>query len=293
VSAEQAVRPRAPGLRLPDFLVIGAAKCGTTTLCALLDRHPDVYVHPRKELNFFSHDDGYARGLAWYAQQFATAGAAAVIGEGSPNYTKLSLHPDAAPRIARALPHAKLIYVVRHPLRRMESAWLHARRSGHRSSASFTRTVRRQRSYVDTSDYGRQLAAYQRLFADDQILVVFLDDLESDPKGVLARCFEFLGVDPGIEIAATGERRNPSSGRRIDRAIWHAAKRFGGVRAFDRFASKRSRSWRWLRKRWLQRRVSERPEWDAETLAWVTERLAEPTARFLESQGRSPTLWRF
>ena len=57
----------------PSFLVIGAAKCGTTTLCSLLSRHPDVFVHPEKELNFFCFDELYDRGFAWYASLFEAA----------------------------------------------------------------------------------------------------------------------------------------------------------------------------------------------------------------------------
>jgi hypothetical protein len=274
--------------RLPNFLVIGAAKCGTTTLCDLLGRHPDVYVHPKKELDFFCFDDRYARGLDWYAGRFARAGDARAVGEGSPNYAKLSKHPQAVERIARDLPEAKLIYMVRHPLRRMESAWLHARRAGHRSSRSFTRTVRTQASYVDTSLYGKHLDAYRRHFPDDRILVIFLDDLDADPEGTLERCFRFLGVDPAFRVEGIGERRNTSRGQRVDGLVMDVLRAIPGFRRFERRAP---RGWRRFRRRFLQTELRNAPEWDDATRRWALERIAEPTARFLESQGKPRDFW--
>jgi hypothetical protein len=274
--------------RLPNFLVLGAAKCGTTTLCDLLGRHPDVFVHPRKELDFFCFDDRYARGLEWYAGCFAKATGERAVGEGSPNYAKLSKHPQAAERIARDLPDARLIYMVRHPLRRMESAWLHARRAGHRSSRSFTKTVRTQASYVDTSLYERQLEAYRRHFPDDRILVVFLDDLEADPEATLERCFRFLGVDPTFRVGRPGERRNVSGGQRVDGLLMDVLRAIPGFRRFDRRAPRR---WRRFRKRWLQTDRIRGPEWDEATRRWVVDRLAEPTARFLERHGKPRDFW--
>lgn len=275
---------------LPSFLVIGSAKCGTTTLCALLDQHPDVFVHPDKELNFFCFDALYARGIDWYAARFEAAGAARAVGEGSPNYAKHVLHPEAPARIARHLPDARLIYMVRHPLRRMESAWLHARRSGHRSRASFTATVRRQPSYLDTSDYGRQLGFYREHFAEDRILVLFLEDLRSDPQGTLKRCFDFLGVDAAIPVTGSDRARNVSAGKRVDTVLGHALRRAPGYAALERRGGRRFRR---FRKRWLQRELAGPPQWDPDTLRLVRERLAAPTARFLTAHGKPPDFWSF
>jgi hypothetical protein len=272
----------------PDFLVIGAAKCGTTTLCSLLGRHPEVFVHPEKELNFFCFDELYARGFAWYARKFDRAEGRRAVGEGSPNYAKRHKHPLAAERIAKHLPDARLLYIVRHPLRRMESAWLHARRSGHRSSASFSRTLRSQPTYLDASLYERQIDAYRAHFPDARILVLFLDDLRARPQETLARAFAFLGVDPAVRVPDAESALNVSAGKRVDRLLLRGLRRLPGFERFDRRAP---RAWRRFRTRFLRREMAGRPVWDDATRRWAVEQLAEPTARFLVRYGKPADYW--
>lgn len=272
----------------PSFLVIGAAKCGTTSLCSLLSRHPDVFVHPEKELNFFCFDDLYDRGFAWYASLFEGTADRTAVGEGSPNYTKRTKHPHSAERIAKHLPEARLLYIVRHPLRRMESAWLHARRAGHRSYASLSKTVRRFPTYVDASDYGRQLDAYREFFPEEQIRVLFLDDLERAPAAILEETFRFLGVDPGAPLDGPELALNVSDGTRIDGPLLHELKRIPALRRLDKRAP---RAWRRFRKRHLQTEVAGRPDWDEDTRRWLIDRLAEPTAHFLAACGKPAGTW--
>ena len=78
---------------LPNFLVIGAAKAGTTSLYHYLRAHPQIYMSERKELNFFIEKDGWEKGQEWYEKQFERAGDAVAIGEASPNHSKYPLFP--------------------------------------------------------------------------------------------------------------------------------------------------------------------------------------------------------
>src|SRR4051812_13293797 len=106
----------------PTFLVIGAAKCATTVLCRILGEHPQVYVPPAKELYFFNDDDLFHRkGWPWYESLFFAGRNQPFRGEGTPLYTMRDEYPQVVDRIADALPRAKLIYMVRHPLRQIES----------------------------------------------------------------------------------------------------------------------------------------------------------------------------
>jgi len=259
-------------MALPNFLLIGAAKSGTTSLCSLLGQHPDVFMHPQKELDFFCFDENHAKGMDWYFEKFADAGGCSAVGEGSPNYAKRARYPGTAGRIAEHLPDVKLLYIVRHPLRRMESAWLHALRSGHRRAGTFAQTVRKFPEYVDTSDYAAQLAVYREHFPVDQILTLFFEDYQAEPRDVVRRTFEFLGVDPRFEVDGAGEIKNPSVGRRI-KSPWR--RRMARIPGFQ----------------WIRTEVDERPSWDEPTRAWVRERLEAGTSRFLEENGRSAGFW--
>lgn len=104
----------------PTFLVIGAAKCGTTTLCELLGAHPDVFVTDPKEPHYFSRVKRHLK-QEWYEGLFAGATTEKALGEGSTSYS----HPNrinlVAPTLRRLVPDCRLVYVVRHPVRRLES----------------------------------------------------------------------------------------------------------------------------------------------------------------------------
>ncbi len=274
----------------PNFLLIGAAKCGTTSLCRLLGEHPAIFMHPRKELNFFAFDDVHARGMEWYESRFSGAGGFGAIGEGSPSYAKRTKHPHAAARIAEHLPNVKLLYIVRHPLRRIESAWLHARRSGHRSHPSFAKSVRRVPEYVETSDYENQIAAYLDRFPIDRVHVLFFEQFQSDPRRVVQDAFRFLGVDPTFEPARPDEPANPSLGRRVETRLGRALRTVPG---FASILDRPSPRWSRLRRRWIETELSARPDWDAATRAYVRDRLAQPIARFLARHGKPESYWSF
>src|SRR3989344_7184694 len=106
-------------MRLPNFLIIGATKAGTTSLHHYLGQHPDIFVAPTKETNFFAQESALCftgRTVSLpeeYAAQFAAATTQKAIGESSPAYLAVPLAPE---RIARMLPHAKLIVILRNPI---------------------------------------------------------------------------------------------------------------------------------------------------------------------------------
>jgi hypothetical protein len=272
----------------PNYLLIGAAKCGTTSFCALLAQHPDVFMHPQKELNFFAFDRIYDRGWSWYEECFHGAEGKIAIGEGSPNYTKHGKHPAAVERIARHLPAARLIYLVRHPLQRMESAWLHARRAGHESYPSFTETVRRRPEYLATSDYLAQTEAYRAHFPDERLLVLFLEDFRVDPRGVMGTTFRFLGVDDTFEVQDTERAHNVSLRHTVDSPLLKRLQRVPAFRMLERHVPE---GWRRLERRVVSHELTERPRWDEETLDHVRDRLSEPIRRFLIRYGKAPGFW--
>src|SRR5271168_5119276 len=109
----------------PDFIVIGAMKSATTTLHEQLARQPGVCMSRPKEPNFFSDDANYAQGWRWYSSHFRGSRAGVGRGESSTHYTKLPTFPRTVERMVRDLPRIKLIYVMRHPIERLVSQYVH------------------------------------------------------------------------------------------------------------------------------------------------------------------------
>ena len=190
----------------PNFLVIGAQKSATTSLYRWLRQHPDVYLSPQKELEFFSRTDLYELGFSYYCKRwFSDVGSAIAIGDVSPQYMMSAV---AADRIARHLPTARLIAVLRNPIERAHSHYLMMRRRG-LEDRSFDAAVDElieigvevwgeldDKNYLAGSLYGRVLDGYRCWFADSRLKVVFYEDLSTDPRAQFAEVLTFLGVDP-------------------------------------------------------------------------------------------------
>lgn len=196
----------------PDFLIIGAMKSATSTLHEQLARQPGFFMSTPKEPNFFSDDQIYARGFEWYRSLFAGGAEAMFRGESSTHYSKLPTHPHAVERIARHLPHAKLIYVMRHPIDRLVSHYIHDW-SERRIDVPIDQAIARHPDLVQYGLYAMQLRPYLTHFGDDRVLPVFFDRLRTQPSQELARVCRFLGYGREPRWHADVERQNVSSQR--------------------------------------------------------------------------------
>ena len=193
-------------MRLPDFLIIGAAKSGTTTLYEYLCRHPQVYSigeHPyftnTKEPNFFGEDEKYAKGLEYYATLFNDAKPDHLCFEASTDYTKYPEFPQSAARIPQALPQIKLIYIMRHPVDRAYSYYLHlCRHSGVKET--FEDYGKKTSVCVDGSDYIIQIEQYLQYFPRESFLFLLMDDLLKNTQETLRQVFHFIGIDEQINL---------------------------------------------------------------------------------------------
>ncbi len=103
--------------KLPNFLIIGAMKCATSSLHEQLALQDGIFMTELKEPNFFSNDEEYTKGMSWYLSHFQDAQTEDLAGESSTHYTKLPTYPETITRIQEHLPNAKFIYVIRHPIR--------------------------------------------------------------------------------------------------------------------------------------------------------------------------------
>lgn len=189
-------------MKLPDFLIIGAAKCGTTSLCDDLVRHPGIFMAEPKEPEYFCRDEKYALGPEWYAALFSDARRDQLVGEGSTHYTDFPAMPHSAERIAEALPQAKLVYMVRDPVKRAYSGWLQKLKNQHNFGGDldvpgcFSEAIRSYAPLVDAGDYKLQIEQYLKHFDRGSIHVIVLDDYMSDRAAEVVRLASFLGIDP-------------------------------------------------------------------------------------------------
>ncbi|MEM9782467.1 MAG: sulfotransferase [Pseudomonadota bacterium] len=208
---------------LPTFLLIGATKAGTTSLHWYLSRHPQVFMHPTKELRFFSAEHNWHRGVDWYRAQFADHAAAMAIGEASNSYTRHPVYAGVPERIHRVIPEAKLVYVLRDPVKRLYSHYLHRLATG-REWRDLAQAIEADPSYLAASRYAAQITQYLACFPISQLCIIRAEDLDADPQGTLATVFRFLGVDDGVAIPpvqlnVSAERyRAPMALRQLSRA---------------------------------------------------------------------------
>jgi Sulfotransferase domain len=197
---------------LPDFLILGAQKAGTTALYAYLRWHPQITGPSWKEVSYF--DRHYGRGGRWYRGHFPARSRGRVVGEASPGYL---FHPLAPQRVAETVPDAKLIALLRDPVDRALSHYHHevalgreplsfedavaaepertrgeeerlAREPGHWSPAWWDHT------YLARGRYAEQLERWLAVFPREQLLVLASEELAADPSAVYASVLEFLGV---------------------------------------------------------------------------------------------------
>jgi Sulfotransferase family len=178
-------------------------KSGTSSVHRYLGQHPAVFTSTPKELDFFTRN--YQRGPDWYMRKFRGA----VSGETSPNYMKLHRWPRTPARIRKHVPDARLLCVLRNPIDRVLSHYLHNVWRG-RESRPFSAVVESDSNFMMTSRYGWQLERYLAHFPADRLMLVTTEELGQWPDRTMRRILRFLGVDDTIALD-TSERHNATS----------------------------------------------------------------------------------
>ncbi|MEC8965469.1 MAG: sulfotransferase [Pseudomonadota bacterium] len=181
----------------PNFLIIGAARSATTSLYKYLSHHPEVFFPTIKEINYFSNERFWQRGEAWYTNQFNSAVGKKAIGEASTSYTSAVGNNDIVPkRIKSALGSIKLIYIVRDPIDRALSHYMHYY---HRSERVMPISeLLNNKVYEDTlwqGKYAHQIDMYLRHFTANSLLVITVDELKSNPQKTMDRIFSHIEID--------------------------------------------------------------------------------------------------
>jgi hypothetical protein len=211
--------------RVPNLFVVGVAKSGTTTLHSCLAQHPDIFMSKEKEPSFFATINPslvLAMGhrvfdrVETYLDLFRDAGDQRWLGESSPSYI---WEEDAAPRIARFSPDARIIILLREPVSRAYSSYLHLVRDQieHRpflqalqeDYASPAKGWGRSFHYVDLGFYCAPIRRFREHFPSDRVCILFFEELQADPPAFLAKLFSFLELDPASASQIRVDRKNP------------------------------------------------------------------------------------
>jgi hypothetical protein len=176
----------------PDFIIIGAMKSATSSLHTQLAQQPGIFMTTPKEPNFFSDDSQYARGISWYQSLFKDAQPGDLCGESSTHYTKLPDYPYCVERLSSYVPDVKLVYVMRHPIDRLVSHYIH-QWSQNVFSCDINQAVDQYEELIAYSCYAKQLEPYISVYGKGNILPVFFEAVKSNPQRELEKIARFIG----------------------------------------------------------------------------------------------------
>ena len=206
-------------MTMPNFLIVGAAKAGTTALHTYLQQHPQIYMTPDKETNFFAfwdqelHFQGIGdeainkfsvTDLGAYQNLFKGVNQETAIGEACPLYL---YHPQAPHRIQETLPTVRLIVILRNPVERAYANFLHLVRDDREPNLDFSEALQAETErleknwewfwhYQQLGYYSQQLKRYFKLFKPEQIQIYLYEDLRDNALGLIQNIFKFLEVNP-------------------------------------------------------------------------------------------------
>jgi hypothetical protein len=196
---------------LPNLLIIGAAKCGTTSLHNYLNAHPEISMSEIKELDFFLVDGTWGNGVDWYKRNFDPT--SKIRGESSTSYTRGSHTEAIVDRAKSILSEVKLIYMVRDPIDRIRSDYHHHRAIGVERRSLAATLADPENPYVEGSRYGSQLTPYANHFGVHRILVVTQERLLSERRACLGQIFRFLEVDDQVDLVEFDRTWERSEGK--------------------------------------------------------------------------------
>ncbi len=230
---------------LPNLIIIGGLKCGTTSLHHYLGLHPEIQMSKPKELNFFVAELNWDLGMDWYRGRFDDR--FAVRGESSPHYTNLPRFEAVAERIHEHAPDAKLIYMVRDPISRILSHWRHATGAGYETRPMSEALARDDQTYVTRSLYWAQLQPYLELFPRERIAIITQEELQSDRAGTMRKAFQYAGVDESFTSEQFDREWEKSTAKESDQyQLMERLIKLPGFRSFDRNFDRLPERLRWM-----------------------------------------------
>jgi hypothetical protein len=272
----------------PNFLFIGADRCGSKSLHQIFRQHPECYVPSIADPYFF--DRHYDRGMDWYLGLFAAASPTArAIGEFSHDYLQ---SPEAAVRIATELPDVKLLVTLRHPIDRLFSSYASAVSAGV-VSTPLEQAIEDVPWFIGNSFYADRLQVYYDLFPRDALKVLFFEDLQANPRAFADQAFRHVGlnaidgIDYDSRYSQLSKSRWPLAGK-ATKVGANTLRRLGWVNLLGHLKS--NAAFRSLFYKPLA--AEERPSIDPETRKRLSAIFAPQIDRLEVMLGRDLTSWR-
>jgi hypothetical protein len=277
-----------------DFVVPGFSKCGSTTLCALLDLHPDIYIPPIKEPWYFSRED-FETQHAHYDGHYAAARENQLKGDGSVEYSGHLSEDISAERIYQNNPTCRFLFIARDPKARIESSFREMHHSGVQFGvdAPYELSECLQTFPQMTQDtlYWKRISKFRDQFGDEAISVVFLEELIANQQATLEQCFSHLGVGADRFPGASGLNLNAGEAKLYDTKLLRRIRNTQvigpqlakiGPSSQDKLLAPLK-----LRKPFGRKSVN----WDAGSLDCFQRDIAADSVSFLEFYGKSAEFW--
>lgn len=189
-----------------NFVVVGAQKCGTTSLHRYMSTHPEIWMPEQKEIGFFYHEKLYSQGLTKYSEYFRDAPVESIVGEASPQYM---YDEFCAERMAKHLPKAKLIFCLRNPLDRAVSHYkMNFRRGLEKRSFNQVvsdwvggdRSTDPEFQYIELGEYGRLIKNFLKFYSMDNMLIIDSRNLKLNKRSTMEEVCKFLSLDFKIDL---------------------------------------------------------------------------------------------
>ena len=267
------------------LLIIGAMKCGTTSLFSYLAQHPQIAPSREKEPDFFTKSPDFLQHLEEYRALWKwREGVHRWAMEASTSYTKVPRFPCAAERIATMPGEFRFIYLMRNPISRIESHLRHLALTGlPQPDAGSPGGI--GTSMLAVSRYAMQLDEYERRFPREHVLLLSFEELQANPREVLDRVCRFLDIDPAFELKGLGTAFNPS---RIDHPVYRALTRIPFLPTAAKLVPVRYRQ---ALRNLISRDPSAVAKLTSEQCAWILDQLKDDLKRLHEHYGFDVTSW--
>lgn len=278
-------------MRLPDFLIIGAMKSGTTGLFLDLCRHPQIFLPSNKEPHSLRDDKVLTpEGQQEYASYYAQAREDQLICDASTGYSKLPDFPGVPERAVKVLsPHFRVIYIVRDPIDRIVSQHYHEFIQG-RVPQSIDQAVREDPRFINYSRYAYQIAPWIQAVGNSRVKIVRFEDYVASRQETIAGLCEFLGLSTDLLPPVDTTVHNRADGKPVMNGLWQRVQASGlyqrGIRPL---LSLRVRA---TLQKWLLPAAPGRPaELGEETREWLRGELEDEVQLFTRLAGHSNPLW--